>query len=71
MNFLKKKVTKYAKKKVAEIMDGPTEQRNPKSEIQKLMNDAAGFLSKYTPGNIDVSEFIEDALGKINWVSQN
>ena len=66
MNFLKKQFTKLAKKKVKEVLEAPRDKRNP--HFQKLIDDAGGFLNKYTPGNIDATEFIEQALGRIDWV---
>ena len=67
MNFLKKQFTKFAKKKVKEIVSAPKDERNP--QFQKLIDEAGGFLNKYTPGQIDATEFIEKALAKIDWVS--
>ena len=42
MNFLKKKLTKFAKKKVKEIVTAPKDQRNP--QFQKLIDDTGDFL---------------------------
>ena len=42
MNFLKKKLTKFAKKKVKEIVTAPRDQRNP--HFQKLIDDTGDFL---------------------------
>ena len=67
MNFLKKQFTKFAKKKVKEIVSAPKEERNP--QLQKLIDEAGGFLNKYTPGQIDATEFIEKALARIDWAS--
>ena len=81
MNFLKKKLTKFAKKKVKEIVTAPRDERNP--HFQKLIDDTGDFLrfeiqkkifeflsfdfSKYTPGNIDGTEFLEAALARMPW----
>ena len=82
MNFLKKKLTKFAKKKVKEIVTAPRDERNP--HFQKLIDDTGDFLrfdmkilkksgfwsfdsSKYTPGNIDATEFLEAALARMPW----
>ena len=42
MNFLKKKLTKFAKKKVKEIVTAPRDERNP--HFQKLIDDTGDFL---------------------------
>ena len=82
MNFLKKKFTKFIEKKVKEVVTAPRDQRNPqfqkliddtgdflRFEIQSVDVKINSFeqSSKYTPGNIDATEFLEEALARMPW----